>query len=133
MYSNATLDESRLIGQWNQVGAFGGVGCAPGMAEFTGSSDALTIAYTLCLSGQVVSDNGSFSRVGLGRYSAPGLPADLWVLWIDADAHTLVLGTPSGEFGFVLNRGAPLPPDRAKAVREILDWNGYDLSMLTLW
>ena len=133
IYSSATLDEVRLIGQWTQVGTFGALDCAKGAADISGAVGALSIAYRLCLSGGEVATAGLLTRTGPGRYAAPGLPGDLWLLWMDADARTLVFGTPSGNYGFVLNRGGVLPPDRARAVREIFDWNGYDPAALTLW
>jgi apolipoprotein D and lipocalin family protein len=56
--------------------------------------------------------------------------AEWWVLWVDADYRTLVVGTPSGSFGIILNRTADLPPDRLAAARDVLAWNGYDLTRL---
>ena len=53
-----------------------------------------------------------------------------WVLWADTDYRTLVIGTPSGAFGFVLNRGGLLPEDRLRSAREVLAWNRYDLALL---
>jgi apolipoprotein D and lipocalin family protein len=67
--------------------------------------------------------------VGPGRFTL-GAGAPWWVLWDDADNRTLAIGTPSGAFGFVLNRGADIPSDRIVAAREILDFNSYDLSRL---
>jgi apolipoprotein D and lipocalin family protein len=133
IFSNATLDETRLVGIWTQVGTYGGAGCSPGAVEISGDPGALSVVYNLCLSGAQVSATGPLRRTGPGRYAAPGLPSDLWLLWVDTDVRTLVFGTPSGAFGFVLNRGGVLPGDRAQALREILDWNGYDPTDLTLW
>lgn len=104
-----------------------------GAADISGAVDALSIAYNLCLSGAEISATGPLTRTGPGRYAAPGLPGDLWLLWIDTDARTLVFGTPSGAYGFVLNRDSALPSDRARALRAIFDWNGYDPAALTLW
>lgn len=133
IYSSATLDETRLIGQWTQVGAFGGAGCAAGAMAFQGEPGALSARYDLCLSAVQVAGAGAMMRTGPGRYTLPGFDSDLWLLWVDTNARTLVFGTPSGSFGFVLNRGGVLPADRAQALREILGWNGYDLAALTLW
>lgn len=133
IYSSATLDETRLVGQWAQVGAFGGPGCQPGGVQVSGAPGALFLTYDLCLSGAQISASGPMTRSGPGRYRVPGLDDEAWLLWVDTDARTLVFGTPSGSYGFVLNRGGTLPADRARALREILDWNGYDTSALTLW
>lgn len=133
IYSSATLDESRLIGTWAQAGAFGGEGCLPGAASFAGDAGNLSMTYQLCLSATLQKGGGAMVRQGPGRYRVPGLADDLWLMWVDADARTMVFGTPSGSFGFVLNRGGDLPADRARALREILDWNGYDAAALTLW
>ena len=53
--------------------------------------------------------------------------------FVELDLRTLVIGTPDGSFGFILNRGGPLPSDRLAAAREILDWNGYDTRNLALF
>jgi len=54
----------------------------------------------------------------------------IWVIWVDEDHRTAVLGTPSGRFGMILNRTKSLRADRLKAAREILQFNGYDVSRL---
>jgi apolipoprotein D and lipocalin family protein len=53
-----------------------------------------------------------------------------WVLWADVGYRTLAIGTPSGRFGFILNRGGDLPADRMRAAREVLEWNGYGIGRL---
>jgi apolipoprotein D and lipocalin family protein len=42
------------------------------------------------------------------------------------------VGTPNGRAGWVLNRDPVIPADRWAAAREMLDFNGYDLSRLEL-
>ncbi|WP_299776891.1 lipocalin family protein [uncultured Roseobacter sp.] len=54
----------------------------------------------------------------------------LWVMWMDEDAQTAVIGTPSGEMGWILNRSHGLRADRFAAAREIMAFNGYDVSRL---
>lgn len=59
------------------------------------------------------------------------MPGPIWVLWVDEGYRTMALGTPSGRFGMILERGAgPTPSDRNAAAREILAWNGYALQRL---
>lgn len=54
----------------------------------------------------------------------------IWVIWVDEDHRTAVLGTPSGRFGMIVNRTKKLRADRLRAAREILAFNGYDVSKL---
>ena len=138
IWSNAVTAPSALAGTWRQVATFsdaGSAGCAPGFVTFTPQSTALFAEGRLCLNGQQASFRGPMVLTGLGRLRPvgqvqPPLGQDWWLLWIDVDVRTVVIGTPSGAFGFILNRDARLPADRAKAAREILDWNGYDTSRL---
>lgn len=130
IWSNAQLDQSRLIGRWQQTASFGPQGsrCTPGGAEIGGQGGALRITARLCLSGQSVQINGPMPSTGPGRFLVNGQP--WWVIWADTDYRTLAIATPSGDFGFILNRGGGLPPDRLTAAREIFDFNGYDTRRL---
>lgn len=74
--------------------------------------------------------SGPVMAAGPGRFTVGGGEA-WWVLWDEADNRTLVIGTPSGAFGFVLNRDDTISGDRMVAAREILDFNGYDPARLT--
>jgi apolipoprotein D and lipocalin family protein len=133
IYSNAVLDLSRLQGRWQQVADFANkaTDCAPGGVDVS-ARNGLQVTYRLCLSGQQIAGAGAMRPTGPGRFEVPGQPGPWWVLWADADYRTLVIGTPSGQLGFILNRDGALPPDRLAAAREILDWNGYDLTRLRL-
>ena len=133
IYSNAVLDVPRLAGEWQQVAGFGPTGdCGPGQATISGGAAGLRVAYRLCQGGVMVADAGAMAPAGPGRFEVPGQPGPWWVLWADADYRTLVIGTPKGDFGFILNRGA-FPSDRLVAAKDILDWNGYDLAKLTVY
>ena len=55
---------------------------------------------------------------------------DLWVLWMDFDSRTAAIGTPSGAFGFIIDKSLTGGADRITAAREIMDWFGYDLARL---
>ncbi len=139
IYSNAVLDTARLAGTWTQVGELAQPGaprCAPGTVAIR-PVDPMTLQVDarLCLNGEVDSFAGTARVTGPGRVTlqgaAPeGLGAEWWVLWVDDGYRTLVIGTPSGRFGFILDRSGGLPPDRLTAAREILDWNGYAVTAL---
>jgi apolipoprotein D and lipocalin family protein len=138
IYSNAVTNPAALAGRWRQVAEFAAPGaapCAAGGLTVTPDGAGLRIAADLCLAGQVARHSGPVEVTGPGRLRAggadpAGLGVEWWVLWVDADLRTLVLGTPSGRYGMILNRDAVLPPDRAAAARDILAWNGYDLTRL---
>jgi len=132
IYSSAVLDASRLAGRWQQVADFvptDATDCHFGGAEIVQDAAGPKIAARLCLAGQSTLVSGPLRPIGPGRFAVPGL-APWWVLWADSGYRTLVIGTPSGAFGFVLNRGGPLPTDRRRAAHEVLAWNGYDLARL---
>lgn len=123
VYSSAVLDATKLAGRWVQVATFGPKTCAPGGVDIKPGGQT---AFRLCLGGRDVKGAGQLQPTGPGRFAIAGQA--WWVLWADGDYRTLVIGTPSGNFGFVLNRGGAISADRMTAARDILDWNGYDLT-----
>lgn len=125
IYSAAAFAPERIAGDWQQVAGIAArpSGCAEGALRITPTSGGLSLSGTLCLDGQVQRLNALARPVGPGRLQVPG-QEDWWILWVDSGYRTLAIGTPSGRFGFVLDRGA-LPPDRFAAAREIFDFNGY--------
>lgn len=132
IYSNAQLDPARLVGRWAQVADFGrkSDACKPGGVEIAPAGTGLKLTYRLCQSGVNTRGAGAMQPAGPGRFAVQNQPGPWWVLWADVDYRTLVIGTPSGQIGFILNRDGALPADRMAAAREILDWNGYDLTQL---
>lgn len=139
LYSNAVFEPARLAGPWAQVAEFAAPGapaCRPDGLRFGAVGATLPIEARLCLNGAQANYAGQAALVVPGRFVLPGADPALaqpwWVIWVDTDYRTLVIGTPSGDFGFILNRDGALPPDRLAAAREILDWNGYDLARLRL-
>lgn len=71
--------------------------------------------------------------LGKGRFAVTmpdGQPREFWVLWVDEGFRTAVLGNKAGSFGWIVDRSTTGGADRIKAAREILDFNGYDVSQL---
>ena len=62
------------------------------------------------------------------RWQALG--REFWVLWVDDDFRTAVIGTPDGSFGWIMDRPGAASPDRTRAARDVLDFSGYDLGRL---
>lgn len=124
VFTAAALDPGRLPGRWAQVAGFGPEGgCKPGGVDIKPGGKA---SFRLCLGGKDVKGAGVLQPVGPGRLAIAG--QEWFVLWVDTDYRTLAIGTPSGSFGFVLNRGGAISRDRMTAAREILEWNGYDMA-----
>lgn len=76
-----------------------------------------------------------YEPTGPGRWTPvdppAGLPrAELWVMWMDFDDRTAAIGTPSGEFGWIMDKNATGGGDRITAARDIMDWFGYDMARL---
>lgn len=133
MWSNAQFDLSRLPGRWQQAASFveDSIACKAGGAEFSGKPGSLRLASRLCLGGQESRLSGPVTVTGPGRLNIGG--AEWWVIWVDTDYRTMAIATPSGAYGFILNRGGALPRDRLNAAREIFAFNGYDTARLTAY
>ncbi len=141
MTSIVGLDAARYAGRWYEIARFPVIferGCAATTADYTLLTDGSLGVVNTCREG---SPEGPARRIegrarpaGPGRFdvSFAGLPfeGDYWVLWVDEGYRTAVVGVPSGRAGWILNREPTIPRDRLDAAREILDWNGYDLTKL---
>lgn len=125
IWSAAALAPAQIAGDWRQVAAHAvrPGGCAAGALTITPADKGLRLDGTLCLNGQAQRIATTARPSGPGRLAVDG-QEDWWILWVDSGYRTLAIGTPSGRFGFVLDRGAPAP-DRLTAAREVFDFNGY--------
>jgi apolipoprotein D and lipocalin family protein len=125
IWSAAAFAPAAIIGTWRQVAGFAArpSGCTEGGVEVQPALDGFSIAGTLCLDGRTQTVDALASPAGPGRLAVEG-QEDWWILWVDSGYRTLAVGTPSGRFGFVLDRGA-IPPDRLQAASEVFDFNGY--------
>ena len=124
VYSIAGFDPARLSGDWVQVAGFGRA-CQGGRLQM-----AAALSYDLCLPSGRAAGVARASGVP-GRFEAP--EGALWVLWADADDRTLVIGGPDGRMAAVLNRAGGISSDRMQAARDILGFNGYDVSHLVVY
>jgi apolipoprotein D and lipocalin family protein len=115
MTSIAGFEAGRLVGAWHVVDAFGTA--RPGLWRIT-PAEAGALALSSPAGTARIRDDGN------GRLSVSGPPGDLRVLWADADDRTLVLARPGGGYAVVLTRTPAIAPDRLRAAREILAWNG---------
>jgi len=129
IWSAAAFQAGAAAGTWRQVAGLqaAGAGCRAGAVEITPEPQGLRLAGSLCLAGRAEPLSGTAPIVGPGRLRVGD--EDWWVLWVDSGYRTMVIGTPSGRFGLVLDRGE-IPADRLSAAREILDFNGYATQLL---
>jgi apolipoprotein D and lipocalin family protein len=128
IWSAAAFAPGQITGDWRQVAGFAEApgGCGGGGLAVTEAPGGLALEGTLCLDGRAETIRGLASVTGPGRLALPG-QEDWWVLWVDSGYRTLAIGTPSGRFGFVLDREGGAS-DRLTAAREVFAFNGYDPS-----
>lgn len=140
MSSIAALEPARYAGRWYEIARFPvafEAGCAETTADYTLLTDGSLDVVNACRTARGPrSIEGRAVPSGPGRFevSFRGLPfsGPYWVLWVDEGYRTAVVGVPSGRAGWILNRDPEIPPDRLRAAREILDFNGYDLTKLEM-
>ncbi|MBW7920894.1 MAG: lipocalin family protein [Rubellimicrobium sp.] len=129
--SAALFDPARFAGEWHVVARYPRAADRDCPAEVMDYDGAAMRWRCLGAGGAVLRDwQGPVQpQVYPGRLTTDlgdfGL-RDFWVLWVDWDYRTAVIGTPSGTAGYVLNRDPAIPGDRMTAAREMLDFNGYD-------
>ena len=125
--SVALFDLAQFSGSWQVISAYGNSYCGLDIAM---DGSAAKWAERGCAGALIV---GIATVIGPGRFnvnSGANKEYEHWVMWVDQSYRTAVVGTPDGSFGMILNRDGNIPADRMKAARDILDWNGYDLSQL---
>jgi apolipoprotein D and lipocalin family protein len=141
--SKAVFEPARYLGLWHEVARYPvpfEAGCVGVTAEYGALPDGRISVRNICRNpdGSVRSViEGSAEIVGPGRLAVrfPSVPfgaADYWVLWTDETYRTAVVGAPNGRSGWILNRDPVIPPDRLAAAKQMLAFNGYDLSRLVI-
>lgn len=138
--SMAVFDPAKYAGLWYEVASYPTpfqAGCTATRAEYRPLADGGLAVKNTCRKGGALSViEGRADIVGPGRLSVKldGVPvsAPYWVLWVDEGYRTAVVGVPSGRAGWILNRTPEIPPDRLAAAREVLAFNGYDLTALQM-
>ena len=130
IWSAAAFQPVQTAGTWRQVAGFqpGNPGCTSGGLVITPEARGLRLDGSLCLAGVTEDVSGLAVPSGPGRLTVAG--EEWWVLWVDTGYRTMAIGTPSGRFGFILDRGA-IPADRLEAARLVFDFNGYQAAALT--
>ncbi|MCK0142466.1 lipocalin family protein [Aliiroseovarius sp. F20344] len=132
--STTRFDAARFAGKWVIRGEF----VHPGEKPLYGN--VVVEAGAAGVSGIIVSNStGSRERYDASMNTAgriivgtPPFGTEYWVLWVDADYRTAAIGTPSGSFGWIIDRQRTGGEDRIKAAADMLAFNGYDKSRLRM-
>jgi apolipoprotein D and lipocalin family protein len=133
--SAALFDPARFVDVWHVVAAFGAeAGCGPLSETWAPAPGGFSVTGTACGPSGARAFAGKARLTGPGRITREGLNGteEIWVLWVDADYRVAVIGTPDGSFGRILSRTPEVRPDLMTAAREVLDFNGYEVTGLKL-
>ncbi|MEM6408512.1 MAG: lipocalin family protein [Pseudomonadota bacterium] len=139
--SKAAFDAQAYAGLWYEIASFPTPfqeGCTRTTARYTPRLEGgYTVLNSCFVDGELDQIEGVAVPDGPGRLlvSFKGVPfvkAPYWVLWVDADYETAVVGTPSGRGGWILSRTPEIRADKLTAARRIFEFNGYDLSALRM-
>jgi apolipoprotein D and lipocalin family protein len=131
-------DDAQFAGLWYVRAGFGPGQEGLSFRMTTGAAPVMRLGAQVCdaagLCGEVAQDLTT-RRLGQGRFSVRmpgGEMRAFWVLWVDEGFRTAVLGNPDGTFGWIVDRSTRGGADRIRAAREILDFNGYNVSQLRM-
>ncbi len=138
--SAAAFDPVRFAGRWYEIARYPTTfeaGCSDTKTDYRARPNGSLMVVSTCERGGVQRRIEGIAEVtGHGRmtvrFDDVREPATYWVLWVAEDYRTAVVGVPSGAGGWILHRGRGIPRDRLDAARQVLDFNGFDLSRLEM-
>ncbi|KIN60366.1 putative lipocalin-like domain protein [Sulfitobacter noctilucae] len=116
------FDAARFAGEWHTVACSGVCATAE---RYTMATDAVYLRQTA--EGQT-----PYSIAAPGVLKQIGGTDTLVVMWVDEGFRTAAVGDADGGWAAILDRRRAPGVDRVKAAREILDFNGWDISKLRM-
>lgn len=133
--STTRYDTAQFAGQWFFRGEFVHPGEEPqrGKLEFRPNAGKIAQIALYAANGRVT-DIYDVDQPLPGRFTLGEKPyqTEYWVLWVDEGYRTAAIGTPSGSFGWILDRARSGGDDRIKAARDVFEFNGYNLARLKM-
>ncbi len=142
MATVSNFDATRYVGLWYEIARFPvsfQKGCTATTAEYASlGADTVSVLNTCregAPDGPIEQIAGEAEIVGPGQLKVsfdniPFVRGDYWVLWVDNDYTTAVVGVPSGGAGWILARTPEISEARRAEAEAILKANGYDTSQL---
>lgn len=135
------VDLDRYAGRWYEVARFPvwfQRGCTDVTADYGLRDDGRVDVLNTCLrDGDPVeavaiarSVDASNAKLKVRFSRVVPIEGDYWVIHLDEDYATAVVGVPSGGAGWILSRTPAIAPGRLEAARAALAANGYDLGRL---
>ncbi len=138
--SQTNVTSKRMAGDWVIRQRFAGL---PAIGEIMRLSVLPDGALQMTVAGPACEQAGCtqgdtlvlLNPTGPGRWMPVDPPAgmidrEIWVMWMDFDTRTAAIGTPSGSFGWIMDKNPTGGRDRILAARDIMDWFGYTVSRL---
>lgn len=113
------FDVSRFAGEWRTLQC---LGTCDSTVQYVEATDGVLLR-------RADDDKTPFLVPSPGVLREMGGAETLVVMWVDEGFRTAVVGDAEGRWAAVIDRGAG-SADRLAAAREILDFNGWDVSQL---
>lgn len=139
------VDLERYQGLWYEIARFPvsfEEGCVGVTAEYTLNPDGTIKVVNTCRDGRLDAEPRSAEATatveGPGKLSVDFVPlipftdGAYWILDLDADYQTVVVGTPDGSAGWILARQPQIGEARLQRGYDVLTRNGYDVSRMML-
>ncbi|MCU0881373.1 MAG: lipocalin family protein [Hyphomonadaceae bacterium] len=143
----ASVDLSRYAGTWYEIARYPNSfqkNCEGTTAEYGLRPDGRINVTNTCrvtnrpnsprsaraVASVIDGSNGARIAVNFAPIPLPKGEGNYWVLYLDPDYRTALVGSPSGEFLWMLSRTPFITPDQRAALNAAATANGYRLDLL---
>jgi len=130
------LDLARYLGTWYEAARFPDRfqrGCVDSKAVYRRiDAEKVSVMNSCVRNGKVSTITGTSLTKDVGKFSVsffkylPLPRVEYWVLWVDENYQTAVVGVPSGKGGWILSRTPDRPRSSFVRALDVLRQNGYE-------